>query len=83
MHERRPDEELERARGAKVTTTRLARKIPGANAIGITKLRGRCAVKVSLAAATATGLPASVDGVPLVIEVVGAVRKQHARAKAR
>lgn len=77
------DEELERARAAKETTTRLARKITGVNGIGITKRRGRYAVKVSIAEARPTGLPESVDGVPLVIEVVGPVRKQHAKARER
>jgi hypothetical protein len=79
----RDDEELERARAAKETTTRLARKIRGVNGIGITKLRGRYAVKVSIAEAKPTGLPETVDGVPLVIEVVGPVRKQHAKARER
>ena len=52
------------------------------NGIGITKVRGRYAVKVSLSEPAKTDLPESVDGVPVVVEVTGAVRKQSARPKA-
>lgn len=77
------DPDLARARSAKEATVRLARKMPCVNAIGITKVRGRYAVKVSLSEPAETALPESVEGVPLVVEVVGRVRKQHAATKPR
>lgn len=49
--------------------------------IGVTKVKAGYAVKVNLRAqVSATKVPASVDGVPVVSEVVGSIR---ARATAK
>ena len=72
----RDEDDLERARAAKERTTKLTAKMPCVNGVGITKVRGRYAVKVSLSEPAETGLPESMDGVPVVVEVAGAIRKQ-------
>ena len=74
--DKRDDAELDRARAAKERTTKLTAKMPCVNGIGITKVRGKYAVKVSLSEPAETGLPKSMDGVPVVIEVAGTIRKQ-------
>jgi hypothetical protein len=72
---------LERARKAKDATERLCRELPCVNGIGITRVDGRYAVKVSLSEPAETELPESVGGVPLVVEVAGRIRKQSARPR--
>jgi hypothetical protein len=72
---------LERARKAKDATERLCRELPCVNGIGITRVDGRYAVKVSLSEPAKTELPESVGGVPLVVEVAGRIRKQSARPR--
>jgi hypothetical protein len=79
----RDDAGLERARKAKDATERLCRELPCVNGIGITKVDGRYAVKVSLSEPADPGLPESVGGVPVVVEVAGKIRKQATRTARR
>ena len=79
----RDDAGLERARKAKDAAQKLCREMPCVNGIGITKVDGQYAVKVSLSEPAETALPESVGGVPLVVEVAGRIRMQSARATRR
>ena len=72
--------DLSRARSAK---RRLRELLPGdlaVNGIGITQVGEDYAVKLNLAAAPADDrdLPHTVDGVRVVVEVVGAIAKRPA-----
>jgi len=72
--------DLERARAAK---RRLRELLPGSlqvNGIGITQVGEDYAVKLNLAAAPAddVDLPRAVDGVPVIVEVVGKIVKRPA-----
>ena len=50
--------------------------VPGLLGIGLTRVGDGYAVKVNLQAAVADeSLPAELDGVPLVFEVVGAIKR--------
>ena len=68
---------LEEARAAKdVAKRRLARRT-GIVGIGLTRQGGSYALKVNLGeGATAARLPKDVNGVPVVVATVGAIRKR-------
>jgi hypothetical protein len=46
--------------------------------VGVTKTKGGYAVKINLKEPPTGPVPNEVDGVPLVVDVVGVVRKRHA-----
>lgn len=65
---------LQRARAAKRTlATRLAGR-PEVNGIGITRVGGDYALKVNCERAPATELSAEIEGVAVIVEVVGRIR---------
>jgi len=72
--------DLERARAAKRRLRELLPDSLRVNGIGITQLGEDYAVKLNLAAAPAgdLDLPPTVDGVRVVVEVVGALAKRPA-----
>jgi hypothetical protein len=68
---------LEAARSAKEEAARQLADKADVVGIGLTKLkRGGYAVKVNVRSAPAGAMPESVQGVPLLIEVVGTIRKR-------
>jgi hypothetical protein len=72
--------DLERARAAKRRLRELLPDSLSVNGIGITQVGEDYAVKLNLAAAPADqlDLPHAVDGVPVVVEVVGTIAKRPA-----
>ena len=64
---------FEQARAAKETAFRRFRKL---GAVGITRVRGRYALKLNLSVPLEPGvaLPTDIDGVPLRVEVTGRIR---------
>lgn len=66
--------DLVAARAAKAHLLQQLAGAPGVNGVGLTRRRGEYLVKVGLVAAAGCDVPAEVDGVPVVVEVVGAVR---------
>ena len=72
--------DLERARAAKRRLRELLPRGLPVNGIGITQVGEDYAVKLNLAAAPAgdLDLPHTVDGVRVVVEVVGAIAKRPA-----
>jgi hypothetical protein len=70
------DIQLEKARSAKSKAVGLFRSIGRVNAVGITRKDGKYAVKVNLESAPNKTPPTDIDGVPVVVHVVGQVRKQ-------
>jgi hypothetical protein len=75
---------LEQARVAKRATQQRLEAAGQDAAVGITRVDGEYAVKVNVAAAprAAGRLPASIEGVPVKVEVVGPVTPR-ARSAAR
>lgn len=73
--------DLERARGAKARVRSVLPKSVKVNGVGITQVGDDYAVKVNLAERPRPGvsLPDKIDGVPIVMEVVGRITKQTAR----
>ncbi len=73
---------LKEARAAKDKAFRLFKKVSPVCGVGITRARGVYAIKVNLEAEPDSPgeLPDEIDGVPIVVSVVGKVRKQ-ARAQ--
>ena len=71
-----PPVTLERARAAKRTAQRLFETVDIVVGVGITRLSGQYAVKVNLSGPVAPGteLPTEIDGVPVRVEVTGAIR---------
>ena len=72
--------DLERARAAKRRLRELLPADLAVNGIGITQVGEDYAVKLNLAAPPADDLdlPRTVDGVPVVVEVVGRIAKRPA-----
>jgi hypothetical protein len=68
-----PQISLEQAQAAKKTALKRFRKL---GSVGITRVRGEYAVKLNLVHPIAPGvtLPSDIEGVPLCVEVTGAVR---------
>lgn len=67
---------LEEARAAKAKLAAIADRLDGVQGVGITRTGAGCAVKLNLAARPETDVPAEIDGVPVVVEVVGRIRKR-------
>jgi hypothetical protein len=69
---------LEQARAAKPEALRLFEPLGTVVGVGVTRVRGDYAVKVNLREPAPDGMtvPAAIGGVPLVVEVVGAIRKR-------
>jgi hypothetical protein len=67
---------LEKAQAAKKTAQRLFETVDIVVGVGITRLDGQYAVKVNLSQPVAPGaeLPTEIDGVPVRVEVTGAIR---------
>jgi len=66
------------ARAAKTKALALLADVTALNGVGICHVGGGYGVKINLSAAPSQGdrLPKEVDGVPLVIEIVGRIVKQ-------
>jgi hypothetical protein len=73
-----PGATLEQARAAKAAALRRCEKLDTVVGVGLTRVGGDYAVKINLRAPLPQGteLPADIDGVPIVVEVVGPVRKR-------
>jgi hypothetical protein len=67
---------LEAARSAKEEARRQLAGKRDVVGIGLTKARGGYAVKVNFSCAPDSPVPESVNGVPIVVEVVGTIRKR-------
>jgi len=69
---------LEQAREAKASAKALLAALPGVVGVGITKVGEDYALKVNLRAPMPKGVsaPASIDGVPVYVEVVGRIVKR-------
>lgn len=66
---------LEQARAAKPHAVEVFRRLGELAGVGITRVRGGYGLKVNLARAGSGGqLPSEVDGVPVVVEIVGKIR---------
>ena len=70
------DQELENARSAKSKAKSVFRTIGRVNGVGITRKDGHYAVKVNLESEPTKKPPVEIDGVPVVVHVVGELRKQ-------
>lgn len=70
------NKQLEKARQAKSKAKEAFRSVGHVNAVGITRKEGKYAVKVNLAAAPKRTPPTNIDGVPVVVQVVGEIHKQ-------
>jgi hypothetical protein len=70
--------DIARARGAKALILSVLPKTVKVNGVGITQVGADYAVKVNLAEAPGLGvsLPPTIQGVPIVVEVVGKIRKR-------
>jgi hypothetical protein len=69
---------IEAAREAKPKVAALARQVATVVGVGLTKSDGSYAVKVNLGEPCGRSLPASVDGVPVLYEVVGRIVPRRA-----
>jgi hypothetical protein len=70
---------IEQARAAKATAKSELARVPGVIGIGLTKVGDDYALKINLREALPPGvrLPERIAGVPVCVEVVGAIRKQR------
>ena len=70
---------IEQARQAKEQAKATLADLPGLVGIGIGKIGADYAVKVNLRAALPgdAGVPGSIAGVPVIVEVVGEIRKRR------
>ena len=77
--------ELQAARAAKPRAHRVFSRFGKVVGVGLTRHAGRHALKVNLETAPAEGaeLPLEVDGVPVVVQIVGRIRKQQRPARTR
>jgi hypothetical protein len=71
-----PQISLDKAQAAKRTALRQFEKLGKVTGVGITRVKGEYAVKVNLSEAIDPGveLPTEIDGVPVCVEVTGAIR---------
>jgi hypothetical protein len=65
---------LAKARAAKRRLSRIVNPLAELRGIGIVILANGYGVKVNLSRKTAAEIPADIDGVPVIIELVGNVR---------
>ena len=68
---------LEEARAAKEHAKLMLADVGGIHGIGIARLADGFGVKVNLARLLDEAIPDDLDGVPIVLEVVGQIRPQH------
>jgi hypothetical protein len=70
--------DIEQVRAAKQKAFSLFAGLARVNGIGITRLGDRYGIKVNLAEPPSDGVefPKEVDGVPVVVEIVGPIAKQ-------
>ena len=71
----KPPTTLKQARAAKARAATVLAALPVAG-IGITRVGAGYGLKVNLESAATGEVPATVDGVPVQVEVVGKVRKR-------
>lgn len=71
-----PQISLERAQAAKKTALQRFKKLGHVTGVGITRVHGEYAVKLNLSEPVGPGvtLPSDIDGVPLRVEITGAIR---------
>ena len=76
-----PQVTLDRAQAAKAAALRRFARIAKVAGVGITRIGGEYAVKVNLTEPIDPDveLPTEIDGVPIRVEVVGAIRPRKAR----
>jgi hypothetical protein len=67
---------LDQARVAKAKLLALVERVAGVQGVGITRVSEGYALKLNLAARVEPRLPAEVDGVPVIVEVVGRIAKR-------
>ncbi len=67
--------ELEKARAAKATAARRFKNLQGINGIGLSRRGAGFALKVNFEAEPPVEIPAKIDGVDVIVEVVGKIRK--------
>lgn len=67
---------LEEARAAKVAAKRELAGNHDVVGVGLTKAKGSYLVKINVRSATVASFPATIQGVPLVVEVVATNRKR-------
>jgi hypothetical protein len=67
---------LDKARKAKNALTKKLKGVEGLVGIGITKSGEDYAVKVNFDSPPKEPIPSSIAGVPILVEVVGRIRKQ-------
>jgi hypothetical protein len=74
-----PDKKLAAARAAKEKARGIFRPLAKVCGVGITRQGKNYAVRVNLEEkpAPATRVPKTIDGVPVVVQVTGKVRKQN------
>jgi len=72
----KPRVSLEQAQAAKKSALRRFQKLDSVTGVGITRVRGDYAVKVNVSEPIGpeVKVPSAIDGVPLKVEVTGAVR---------
>jgi hypothetical protein len=71
-------DERERARAAKEKVREIVAAVPEVNGIGITIIEGKYTVKVNVTRepAAAASIPREVDGIPVIVRVVGRITRQ-------
>ncbi len=71
-----PHISLDKAQAAKRPARQRFQKLGKVTGVGITRVKGEYAVKVNLSEPIEPGteLPADIDGVPVRVEVTGAIR---------
>ena len=69
---------LEQARAVKAQAVRTVRRIVSDAAVGLTRVGGGYGLKVNLTQPLKAGeqLPARIEGVPMITETVGKIRKR-------
>ena len=74
------DRSLERARAVKQRALEVFSKLGDVVGVGLTRIGDEYGIKVNLGSAVKdeSTLPSEVDGVPVKVEVVGAIRKRPA-----
>lgn len=83
MKEKEKGVALEAARAVKSRALSLFSGLGEVNGVGITRVGNGYGLKVNLSAPPreAVSLPDEIDGVPIVVEVVGRITKRPAQAK--
>jgi hypothetical protein len=74
--------DIEKARAAKAQLLSRVTAVPQVNGVGLIRVGQGYGVKINLAEPLGVGveLPEEVDGVPVVVELVGPINKREARS---